>query len=58
MPDPILSVWEKEDKRLLKKGLAKKDRPPKPQRNPEYPTNSDRHHTLHTKNALNYLISN
>jgi hypothetical protein len=38
MPDPTLSNWEKEEKRLLKKGVAKKERPPKPQRASEYPT--------------------
>jgi len=38
MPDPVLSAWEKENKRLLKKGVVKKDRPAKPQLNPEYPT--------------------
>lgn len=38
MPDPALTVWAKEDKRLKKEGMAKKDRPVKPQRNALYPT--------------------
>jgi len=37
-PDPVLSAWEKENKRLLKKGIPKKERPAKPPRNPDYPT--------------------
>ncbi|MCK4493800.1 MAG: transposase, partial [Methylococcales bacterium] len=38
MPDPELSKWSKEDKRLKKMRVAKKDRPEKPQRNLLYPT--------------------
>lgn len=38
MPDPVLSHWAKEDKRLKNKGSAKKDRPVKPERNNLYPT--------------------
>jgi hypothetical protein len=38
MPDPELTKWSKEDKRLKKSGVAKKERPDKPQRNPLYPT--------------------
>jgi len=38
MPDPVLSQWTKEDKRLKKQGSAKKDRPVKPERNNLYPT--------------------
>jgi len=38
MPDPILSAWKKEDKRLKKQLVAKKDRPVIPKRNPDYPT--------------------
>jgi len=38
MPDPVLTKWNKEDKCLKKSGVAKKDRPDKPQRNPLYPT--------------------
>lgn len=38
MPDPVLSVWKKNDDKLKKQGVSKKDRPVKPERNPEYPT--------------------
>lgn len=38
MPDPQLSAWAKEDKRLKKQGMAKKDRPVMPERNSSYPT--------------------
>jgi len=30
MPDPALTAWVKEDKRLKKEGVAKKDRPVQP----------------------------
>lgn len=36
--DPALQVWKKEDKRLQKQGLAKKNRPPAPEPNPSYPS--------------------
>ena len=38
MPDPVLTAWTKEDKRLKKERVAKKDRPAMPERNPLYPT--------------------
>jgi len=38
VPDPELSAWRKEDKRLRKKNVPKTMRPPKPPRNPAYPT--------------------
>ena len=38
MPDPALTKWNKENKRLKKAGVAKKDRLNEPQRNPLYPT--------------------
>jgi hypothetical protein len=38
MPDPVLSAWKKEYKRLIKKGIPKNQRPDKPKRNPDYPT--------------------
>jgi len=38
MPDPLLTAWAKEDKRLKKAGVAKKDRPVQPVRNGLYPT--------------------
>ena len=36
-PDPELSVWKKQDAQLKKKGIAKQNRPPEPERNPVYP---------------------
>jgi hypothetical protein len=36
-PDPALSAWHKQDKKLRKQGIAKKDRPAEPARNPLYP---------------------
>ena len=38
MPDPILTAWTKEDQRLKKAGVAKKDRPVQPERDSLYPT--------------------
>ena len=38
MPDPALTAWTKEDKRLKKQGMTKKDRPVMPERNNAYPT--------------------
>ncbi len=38
MPDPVLSAWKKNDDKLKKQGVCKKDRPVKPIRNPDYPT--------------------
>jgi hypothetical protein len=40
-PDPRLKAWEKEEQRLKKQGVPKKDRPAKPERNPCYPTKAD-----------------
>jgi len=37
-PDPDHHEWKKLDKKLRKQGLAKRDRPPKPARNSDYPT--------------------
>jgi hypothetical protein len=38
-PDPAIIKWKKEDKKLKKKGIPKKDRPSEPQRNrKKYPT--------------------
>jgi len=37
-PDPVLSAWKKEDKRLRKQGVKKKNRPVEPKRNKKYPT--------------------
>ncbi|MFH2091791.1 MAG: transposase [Pseudomonadota bacterium] len=38
MPDPALKAWYKNDCSLKKKGLKKKLRPAKPDRDPNYPT--------------------
>jgi ribosomal protein L21 len=38
MPDPALTAWSKEDKRLKKEKIAKKDRPVQPERDSNYPT--------------------
>jgi hypothetical protein len=37
-PDPVLTIWTKEDKRLKKEGVAKKDRSVRPERDSRYPT--------------------
>jgi hypothetical protein len=37
-PDPVVSAWRKEDDRLKKEGVAKKNRPVKPEKNPDYPS--------------------
>jgi len=37
-PDPALSEWRKEDKRLRKNGVSKQYRPKKPERSSDYPT--------------------
>ena len=38
VPDPNLKKWSKNDKKLREKGVSKKNRPPKPPRNPNCPT--------------------
>jgi hypothetical protein len=38
MPDPAQTAWNVEEKRLKKQGIPKKQRPKKPERNPNYPT--------------------
>ena len=38
MPDPELTAWNKEEKRLKKRGVPKKNRPAKPKKNRNYPT--------------------
>ncbi len=40
-PDPSISMWRKEDKRLKKHGVPKKDRPKCPERNKAYPTKTE-----------------
>jgi len=41
MPDPVLSVWYREDKKLKKQGVPPQQRPPKPKRNEAYPTKGE-----------------
>jgi len=38
MPDPSLTAWYKNDKKLKNEGVPSKLRPPQPRRNPQYPT--------------------
>ena len=40
-PDPELVKWKKSDKKLKKQGVKKTERPPKPERNPNYPTKAE-----------------
>lgn len=40
-PDPKLSQWYKTEKALKKQGIPKKQRPPKPPLNPNYPTKQE-----------------
>ncbi len=37
-PDPVLREWNKQEKKLIKQGVKKKDRPSKPERQADYPT--------------------
>jgi len=39
--DPALSAWYKSEKKLKKQGVAKKDRPPKPEKNEAYPSKQE-----------------
>lgn len=41
MPDPAIKAWEKEDAQLKKKGIPKKERPDKPARNKDFPTQQE-----------------
>jgi hypothetical protein len=40
-PDPAVTAWHKEEKRLKKRGAPKPKRPAKPPKNPTYPTKPD-----------------
>lgn len=40
-PDPNISAWRKEDKRLIKLGVVKGQRPQKPLKEPQYPTKAE-----------------
>lgn len=37
-PDPVLSEWRRKDKELKRQGVAKHERPPAPERDPNYLT--------------------
>jgi hypothetical protein len=39
--DPALSAWYKSEKKLKKQGVAKKDRPPKPEKDEDYPSKQE-----------------
>ncbi|OQY60130.1 MAG: hypothetical protein B6245_03060 [Desulfobacteraceae bacterium 4572_88] len=41
MPDPIMTAWNKEDKKLRKQGIPKKNRPEKPSKNADHPAKSE-----------------
>ena len=41
MPDPELTAWYKESKKLKKQKVAKKKHPPKPAKKPQYPTKQE-----------------
>src|SRR6266511_1177983 len=41
MPDPALTAWKKADQALKTQGTPPKHRPPKPARNPAYPTKQE-----------------
>ena len=40
-PDPVLREWNKNEKKLIKQGVKKKDRPSKPQRQSDYPSRAE-----------------
>ncbi len=40
-PDPAYTQWAKEDNRLKKQKVPKKERPKKPEKNPDYPTKQE-----------------
>jgi DDE superfamily endonuclease len=41
LPDPALTAWRKENAQLKKQGVAPQNRPPRPARNPAYPTTQE-----------------
>ena len=40
-PDPVLREWNKQEKKLIKQGIKKKDRPAKPPRQADYPSRAE-----------------
>ena len=40
-PDPVLREWNKNEKKLIKQGVKKKDRPSKPPRQSDYPARGE-----------------
>jgi len=53
-PDPELKKWKKNDEKLRKQGVSKKNRPPEPPRNPSCPTVADIALTLLRQFRLNH----
>jgi hypothetical protein len=41
MPDPALTAWNKADKQCKQQGIPPQQRPPKPPKNPAYPTKQE-----------------
>lgn len=41
MPDPAVTAWNKQDRALKQQGVPAKERPPKPLKNPQYPTKQE-----------------
>jgi len=54
MPDPERSEWKKQDEKLKKEGIPKKDRPKEPPKNPEFPTKIEIALNLLTEFASNF----
>lgn len=40
-PDPSIQAWQQEENRLKKQGVKKKNRPPRPAKDPKYPTKEE-----------------
>lgn len=55
-PDPVIREWTKNEKKLIKQGIKKKDRPPKPQRQSDYPTRVKLACSLIEQFKLNYPL--
>lgn len=55
-PDPAISAWKKEDRRLRKKGVAKQYRPQRPGRHPNYPTKIELGLKLLTEFVKNFSL--
>jgi len=53
-PDPVLREWNKQEKKLIKKGVKKKERPSKPARQEDYPPRGELACSLLEKFKLDY----